>query len=72
MKIAALEMQPIGDHQLDFGSLHLRDHGMTISLIKSHRLFAQDVDSGLRCRLRVSTMHVIGQSDIHGVNFATR
>ena len=72
MKIAALEMQPVGDHQLDFSSLHLRDHRPTIRLIQSHRLFAQDVDSGLRCRLRLSTMHVIGQSYINRVNLATR
>ena len=64
MKIAALEVEAISNHQLDLGPVCLCHHGLAINFVQGHRLFAKDVYAGAGSGFRISAMHVVGERDV--------
>ena len=70
-QIGTLEVQPVGDHELDAVAPRHLDHPLAVLRSDRHRLLAENVQAGTRGALRVFTMHRIGQRDVDGVDLAT-
>ena len=71
LQVGLLEVQPVGDHQLDVGSARRRvDHLLALLLGHRHRLLAQHVHARLGRAHGVLAVQVVGQRDVDGVDLA--
>src|SRR3954471_1893220 len=67
LEVRLLEMQPVGDHELDVVLFGGPNHGPAILFRDRHGLLAEHMDAGPRRPLTVFPMQMVGQRDVYGV-----
>src|SRR5688572_1699063 len=68
LQVDFLEVQPVGDHQLDAIPAARVDHAPALTHRHRHRLLAQHMHAGPRRSDRVLGMEMIRERNIHGVH----